>query len=289
MLAQDPRVASISPDRAIHGSMDIAYESTGAAAAHQRFGVTGEHVTVAVVDSGIVPSAEIPASRILAAVDFVDSTSTQPVDPYGHGTHIAGIIGAAQNAVVPGIAPGVSFVSLRVLDAQGSGSVSSAIRAIDWAIEHRRTLNIRVMNLSIGHPIAESFRTDPLTRAVERAWQAGIVVVVAAGNGGRQKPGYFTIESPGNDPRAHRGRDERHEHAGDGGRPMATYSSRGPSFGDHVLKPGPRRPGQPRDRLALRGRQPAGSPPPRPHPGEGPDRASGTSMSAAMVRAPRRS
>src|SRR5262249_12277081 len=123
-------------------------------------------------------------------------------DPYGHGTHIAGIIGASGNPSVPGIAPGVNFVSLRVLDANGSGNASTVIRAIDWAIDHRQQLNIRVMNLSLGQGIHESFRSDPLDRAVERAWAAGIVVVIAAGNGGRQVPNNFTIESPGNDPLA---------------------------------------------------------------------------------------
>src|SRR6185436_15943775 len=102
-LASDPRVVSISPDRTVRRTMDIAYATTGAEAAHLRTDVTGAHVSVAVVDSGIVPSASIPAERIIASVDLIDeATAHPPTDPYGHGTHVAGIIGSANNASIPG-------------------------------------------------------------------------------------------------------------------------------------------------------------------------------------------
>src|SRR4029078_7499417 len=117
--------------RTVHGNMDVAYQSTGTAAAFARTGVTGHGVTVAVLDSGIALSAELPAERILAAIDLVDAVSAPaPRDLYGHGTHIAGIIGASGNSAVPGLAPGVKFVSVRVLDENGAGSVSRVIRGI---------------------------------------------------------------------------------------------------------------------------------------------------------------
>src|SRR5207302_678010 len=116
---------------------------------------------------------------------------------------------------------------------------------IDWTITNKKKYNIRVMNLSLGHPIGESYVTDPLCQAVASAWKAGIVVVCAAGNEGRSvasdpnsAPAYGTIDSPGNSPyvltvgatktlfTAVRGDDQ-----------MASYSSHGPSRLDFVLKP----------------------------------------------------
>src|SRR5204863_3858779 len=84
----------------------------------------------------------------------------------------------------------------------GAGSDSSVIAAINRAIQLKNTYNIRVINLSIGRPIRESYKLDPLCQAVEQAWAAGITVVVAAGNNGRYSAtkGYGTITSPGNDP-----------------------------------------------------------------------------------------
>ena len=67
-----------------------------------------------------------------------------------------------------GIARCVKVASLKVLDGDGTGYASSVIRAIDWAIVNRDTYNIRVLNLSLGHPVMESYRTDPLTQAADK-------------------------------------------------------------------------------------------------------------------------
>src|SRR6202034_2797593 len=103
-----------------------------------------------------------------------------------------------------GVAPRANIINLRVLDANGSGSESQVLAGIDEAIALKDTYNIRVINLSLGHPVYESFRLDPLCQAVEAAWKAGITVVTAAGNMGRDNTdgieGYATINSPGNDP-----------------------------------------------------------------------------------------
>ncbi len=97
-----------------------------------------------------------------------------------------------------------NLVSLKVLDGNGKSSDSVVIAAIDRAIALKTTYNIRVINLSLGRAIKESYKTDPLCQAVEKAWKAGIVVVVAAGNFGRDNTaatkGYGTITSPANDP-----------------------------------------------------------------------------------------
>ena len=133
-------------------------------------------------------------------------------DLYGHGTHVAGILGGngasstgyGYSETIKGIAPKVSILSLRVLDKDGVGSDSAVIAAIGRAIELKSRYNIRLINLSLGRPVYQSYKVDPLCQAVESAWKSGIVVVVAAGNSGRDDSrgtmGYATIASPGNDP-----------------------------------------------------------------------------------------
>src|SRR5207247_7852226 len=100
--------------------------------------------------------------------------------------------------------PNVNLVNLRVLDQNGAGQESDVISAIERAISLKSVYNIRVINLSLGRPVFESYTLDPLCQAVEAAWRAGIVVAVAAGNFGRDDSmhthGYGTIASPGNDP-----------------------------------------------------------------------------------------
>src|SRR5206468_1075614 len=142
-------------------------------------------------------------------------------DLCGHGTHVAGIIagngagssGSNYYRTFYGIARNANIVNVRVLDAYGQGYVSSMVDAITWCINARKRNNIRVMNLSLGHPVGESYTTDPLCQAVEQAWKAGIFVVCAAGNDGRLNStiaagadnegwgtAYGSIQAPGNDP-----------------------------------------------------------------------------------------
>ena len=110
------------------------------------------------------------------------STRTSPSDYFGHGTHVAGIIGGSgQNSSgssysynFRGIASRVNIVSLRALDESGSGYDSYVIAAINRAIQLKSTYNIRVINLSLGRQVMESYQTDPLAQAVKAAWEAGI-------------------------------------------------------------------------------------------------------------------
>jgi len=157
---------------------------------------------VAVLDSGVAADPDLvqPANRILASVNFADERSVN--DPGGHGTHVAGIIagnGTRSDGAFVGIAPQANIVDVRVLSRTGSGRISSVVRGIEWVLAHRATYNIRVMNLSFGAPTPTSYRTDPMSAAVEIAWRNGLVVVVASGNGG---PGGNTVASPGIDPYA---------------------------------------------------------------------------------------
>ena len=134
------------------------------------------------------------------------------------------------------------MINLRVLDQNGQGSDSLVIDAINQAIALKNAYNIRVINISLGRPIYESYTQDPLCQAVEAAWKAGIVVVVAAGNDGRDNSfgtnGYGTINAPANDPYVitvgsmkTMGTPDRSDDL------IATYSAKGPTQVDQVVKP----------------------------------------------------
>src|SRR5262249_38401915 len=144
-------------------------------------------------------------SRVVAWQDCVQG-GTLPYDDNGHGTHVAGIIagnGASSNGFFSGLAPAAELVVVKVLDGSGPGTVSNVVAGIDWCVTNKTTLNIRAMNLSLGHDPAESFNTDPLCAAVRRAVRAGITVVCSAGNKGKDLAGttmYGGISCPGNDP-----------------------------------------------------------------------------------------
>src|SRR5207237_6013490 len=124
-------------------------------------------------------------------VDFTGAPNVR-TDPFGHGTHVAGIIGGSgqsSQGLYKGVAPASRLINLRVLDASGGGSSSNVISAIDWAIDNRnaigddgKPLNIRVLNISAGHIPYESSTTDPRAVACRKAVQAGLVVVVSARN-----------------------------------------------------------------------------------------------------------
>lgn len=161
---------------------------------------------VAIIDSGIAPHADLPLSRIRAYKDFVTGGRT-PVDNCGHGTHVAGIIagsGARSAGLYAGIAPDADIVALRVLGDDCSGNTSDVIDALEWIGRNHARLNIKIVNLSLGHSVLESIFTDPLVQAVERLSRKGVAVVTAAGNKGINpttgKPGYGGVGVPCNAP-----------------------------------------------------------------------------------------
>jgi serine protease AprX len=253
LLSSDANIKYISKDRPLNGSMDYAAATVGADLAWS-LGLNGSGIGVAVVDSGVTLTNDLknPAtgkSRIVYSQSFVDGdTSTN--DAYEHGTHVSGIIAGngsnseCSNCTVAfqGIAPAVNIVNLRALDAYGQGTDSAVIAAIQQAIALKSTYNIRVLNLSLGRGIFESYTTDPLCLAVEDAWKAGLVVVVAAGNYGRDNSnnndGYGTITAPANDPYVISVGAMKTMYTKDRADDLiATYSSKGPSLLDHVVKP----------------------------------------------------
>jgi serine protease AprX len=255
-LADNPAVDRIVWDRPLDGSMNRVAATVGARAVRHAYGYTGAGVGVAVIDSGVASWHDDltyqgtstlvrgqNGQRVPAFVDFVAGRTT-PYDDYGHGTHVSGIIagnGYDSWGARAGIAPDAHLVSLKVLDGSGRGVISNVIAALEWAVANKAAYNIRVINLSVGAAVTESFNTDPLTLAAKRAVDAGIVVVAAAGNFGKNELGqvqYGAITAPGNAPwvltvgaSSTEGTVWRSDDV------MASYSSRGPTAIDFQAKP----------------------------------------------------
>jgi serine protease AprX len=209
-------------------------------------GITGSGVTVALIDTGIAGVADL-AGRVLPVTNDITGATTACVnlsgeagcgDSYGHGTFIAGIIagsGAASGGSYKGVAPGANLVSIKVAGRDGSADVSSVIAGIQWAVSFKDRYGIKVLNLSLGTDGTQSYRTDPLNYAVEKAWASGVAVVVAASNRG---PDAGTISKPGDDPWVITvGAIDDHGTAGLGDDAVPNFSSRGPTAADGLAKP----------------------------------------------------
>ncbi len=171
----------------------------------QQAGITGAGVTIAMLDSGLWQAlSQNYGGRILGTIDVTNGGSG-PVtgDPYGHGTHITSI--AAGGAInlsgnYLGIAPGANLVIVRAFNGEGAGRYIDVISGLNWILAHRSKYHIRVVNLSFGASPESYYWNDPINQAVMAVWQAGIVVVAAAGNSG---PSAMTIDVPGNTLRHH--------------------------------------------------------------------------------------
>ena len=261
-LAARPDVDYVALDREVkllgHVSLTSGADAARAAANYSPT-YDGTGIGIAVLDSGLdsnhtsFTQESGGASRVAYGKDFTGENRLD--DPYGHGTHVAAIAagnGQVSNGAYRGIAPNAKLVNLRVLNSQGKGSVSQLLAAIDWIKTNRVAYNIRVVNMSLGTAAVDSYTVDPLCLAVRGLVDAGVVVVAAAGNEGRDGAGnkiYGQIHSPGNDPSVITvgaantfGTDARND---DG---VTTYSSRGPTrsywtdaFGgrhyDNLIKP----------------------------------------------------
>jgi serine protease AprX len=218
------------------------------------YGLKGNGIGIAVLDSGMATfhddmmnntSKLYPYGnqRVAKFVDFVNGRTT-PYDDNGHGTHVTGTIagnGYDSKGEKAGLAPNASIVSLKVLDQFGQGTVSRIIDALGWVAANATTYNIRVVNLSVGAGVYESYWTDPLTLAAKKLTDRGITVVAAAGNLGRNFAGQLQwggITAPANAPwvltvgaSSTMGTDTGADDT------MASFSSSGPTHIDHAAKP----------------------------------------------------
>jgi serine protease AprX len=253
-LSAHPSVFNVRYDRPVARFNYRTSLTVGTRAVQQLLGLTGAGIGVAVVDSGIATWHDDLTNRsntlypygdqrVAGFVDFVNG-QLAPYDDNGHGSHVAGIIagnGYDSSGQKAGAAPDASLISLKVLDANGTGTISSVIAALDWVLANHAAYNIRVVNLSVGAAIHESYWTDPLTLAAKRLVDAGVVVVAASGNFGSNSlglPQYGGISAPGNAPWVLTvGASSTNGTASRDDDTVATFSSRGPTYLDWAAKP----------------------------------------------------
>ena len=253
-LEANPGIFRVHHNREIKTHNYRTSVTVGARAVQETLGYTGAGIGIAVIDSGISSWHDDLTNktarlfpygnqRVAKFVDFVNGR-TLPYDDNGHGSHVAGTIagnGYDSNGEKSGIAPGAAIISLKVLDAQGQGTISNIISALGWVAANAATYNIKVVNMSVGARILESYWTDPLTLAVKAVTNKGIVVVAAAGNMGKNAQGHLQwggITAPANAPwvltvgaSSTMGTNTRNDDT------MAAFSSSGPSYVDFEAKP----------------------------------------------------
>lgn len=213
-LAASSAVASVSPDRTLQasslgtdsagqrGSMALVDTVIGAQDLW-RYGITGAGVGVALLDTGVAPVNGLRgADKVVVGPDLSfesQNPALRHLDTFGHGTHMAGIIAGREGPKADGrtyaatsggrfygVAPDATLLSLKLADRYGAVDVSQVVAAIDYVVQHRDDLGvrIRVLNLSFGTPSQQAPWSDPLAYAAEVATRYGIVVVAAAGNNG---------------------------------------------------------------------------------------------------------
>ena len=235
-------VNHIPGDRPPVAPLSVQLSTIGA----DRTGRNGGNIRVAIFDSGISDHKDLPHSRVKLALDFTSDfeviETKKGQDGYGHGTHLAGIMGGEGKARrnQKGVGPKIELIDLKVIGSEGWGRTSNLIRAIDWVLANQKKLKIRVANLSLGHPPIESYLVDPLCIAVRKLVAAGITTVVSAGNLGKTKEYpkiWGGIASPGLEPSVitvgainTKGTVTHRDDV------AASYSSRGPTI-DGLFKP----------------------------------------------------
>lgn len=236
-LMANGAVTKVWYDRPVEALLDVASPAVNAPQVWSS-SETGEGIGIAVLDTGIYPHPDLttPVNRIVAFKDFVKDR-TKPYDDNGHGTHCAGDAasnGFKSGGLYTGPAPKANLIGVKVLNKLGSGLMSDIIAGIQWCIENKDNYNIKVLSMSLGAKASSSYKDDLLCTAVEKAWDSGIAVCVAAGNEG---PEESTISSPGIDPKIITvgAMDDRNTVATHDDS-IASFSSRGPTI-DDLVKP----------------------------------------------------
>lgn len=196
-LAKSPLVAKLWHDATVYAMLDKAAPGLGVTVA-QETGYSGKGVVIAILDTGIYPHEDLikPDNRILAWNDLLKHEK-KPYDDNGHGTQIAGIIagnGYSSGGRLKGMAPGSWLVGIKVLDQYGRGRVSDVIAGLEWCLKSLPSLNIKIINLSLGTAAQDVYRRDPLCRAAALAWRKGITIFSAIGKGNEK---VLNLNSPG--------------------------------------------------------------------------------------------
>lgn len=188
-------------NREVYALLDTAVESSNANnIVRNGSEITGEGINIAVIDTGVHPHEDL-SGRMTEFVDLINNR-IEPYDDNGHGTHCAGDAagdGTASNGEYAGPAPEANIVGIKALDKNGAGTLETIIQGVQWCIDYNEGNTekpIHVLSMSLGSNAQkyENENDDPMVQIVNQAWEAGIVVVAAAGNSG---PEPSTIASPG--------------------------------------------------------------------------------------------
>jgi serine protease AprX len=203
-LAAEPGVSFVAPDAPVQltsagpistASLATLYPGRDSASNPWSAGATGEGVGIAVIDSGVTPSADFGAR--LTQVQL-DGQSGSLDDTVGHGTMVAGVAaGYSPDGKFIGIAPGANVYAININRPTGVYT-SDVITALKWVFDNAHAYNIRVVNLSLSETVPSSYKNSPLDLAVERLWASGVFVAVSAGNLGTNQVDF----APANDPLA---------------------------------------------------------------------------------------
>jgi len=210
----------------------------------------GDGVTIGFLDTGLDQlqgtSSDLGLSTDLYGRDkfwgtydaINNNLSNYSNEESGHGTHVASIAGNADYDVygnVYGVAPNAALVGIKAFDAEGKATYADVIRGIEWALQVKDQINLRVLNMSFSGPARSYYWEDPLNQAVMKAWQAGIVVVASAGNNG---PDPMTIGVPGNVPYIITvgAMTDNYTESESSDDKLATFSAAGPTF-EGFVKP----------------------------------------------------
>lgn len=176
--------------------MNKVRQTVHTTAVHQS-GIFGQGIGIAIVDTGLTPHPDY-RSRIIGWYDALYDRQN-PYDDNGHGSHVAGIAagnGSLSQGVYQGIAPQAKLIGVKVLDYKGNGTINDIMNGLQWILRHQERMRIRIVNISIGTNDQKAYQEDSaFVRKVNQLWDAGIVVIAAAGNKG---PGPHTISAPGN-------------------------------------------------------------------------------------------
>ncbi len=288
VLARFPGVRWVTENRSLSmlgqygqdsGVASAVYTDVTRASKTWGWGYDGTGVNVALIDTGVNTSGDL-AGQVIHAEDFTSEQDNQ--DNFGHGTFVAGLIagtGAGSNGAIEGEAPGAKLVSLKVAGRDGRTDVTTVLAALEWVVTYKDVYGIRVVNLSLGFNAGQPYGVDPLDFAIERVWNAGVVVVTAAGNDGNS-PG--TITDPGNDPFVITvGSDTDQTTVGLNDDQVSAFSSSGPTA-DGITKPDVIAPG----RSVISSRSPGSTIDvnnPNSEIGASYEKGSGTSFSTAIV------
>ncbi|HYH51299.1 MAG TPA: S8 family serine peptidase [Acidimicrobiia bacterium] len=202
-LQRDPRVAFVTPDRPVRllAGEAQAFSTNGVPTGVMRIGAApvagaanpAKKAAVAVLDTGIMPRPDLNvvggtdcASDLLG--DLLGGGGAKTKDNNGHGTHVAGTVGAIDTGQgIVGVSPGTPLYAVRVFSSFGAGSLSNVVCGLNWVAENAAANNIKVVNMSLGGEGTDDGNCgitdqDAFHAAVCRVTAAGVTVVVAAGN-----------------------------------------------------------------------------------------------------------